>query len=44
MLMLGPSLTYTYGGARAFGYLVVNVSAIRAFRTGDCARTEAART
>jgi len=34
MLMLGLPLTYTYGGARAFEYLVVNVSAIRAFRTG----------
>ena len=46
-LMLGLPLTYTYGGARAFGYLAggaglsvvliylaVNVSAIRAFRTG----------
>jgi amino acid transporter len=46
-LMLGLPLTYTFGGARAFGYLAggaglsvvliylaVNVSAIRAFRTG----------
>jgi amino acid transporter len=46
-LMLGLPLTYSYGGARAFGYLAgsaglslvliylaVNVSAIRAFRTG----------
>jgi amino acid transporter len=46
-LMLGLPLTYTYGGARTFGYLAggaglsvvliylaVNVSAIRAFRTG----------
>ena len=45
--MLGLPLTYTYGGARAFGYLAggaglsvvliylaVNVSAVRAFRTG----------